>query len=240
MIEIEGLTVRFGGVKGINDLSATLPARITGLVGPNGAGKTTLLNVLSGFVRPSEGRIAVDGRDVLSLAVHKRAGFGIRRTFQNEQVVENLTVKDNVAAVLDNVPSGGQPAQRLIRKVLDYVGLTQQAQRLGSELNAYDRRMVEIARATVGQPRLVMMDEPGAGLAQDEVEHLRQVIVGIPDFCGAQVLLVDHDVDLISAVCEATLVLDFGSRIAYGPTAEVLKDPKVRAAYLGIVEGEAA
>ena len=240
MIEIEGLTVRFGGVKGVNDLSATLPARITGLVGPNGAGKTTLLNVLSGFVRPSEGRIAVDGRDVLSLAVHKRAGFGIRRTFQNEQVVENLTVKDNVAAVLDNVPSGGQPAQRLIRKVLDYVGLTQQAQRLGSELNAYDRRMVEIARATVGQPRLVMMDEPGAGLAQDEVEHLRQVIVGIPDFCGAQVLLVDHDVDLISAVCEATLVLDFGSRIAYGPTAEVLKDPKVRAAYLGIVEGEAA
>ena len=240
MIGIEGLTVRFGGVKGINDLSASLPARITGLVGPNGAGKTTLLNVLSGFVRPSEGRITVDGKDVLSLAVHKRAGFGIRRTFQNEQVVENLTVRDNVAAVLDNVPSGGQPAQRLIRKVLDYVGLTQQAQRLGSELNAYDRRMVEIARATVGQPRLVMMDEPGAGLAQDEVEHLRQVIVGIPDFCGAQVLLVDHDVDLISAVCEATLVLDFGSRIAYGPTADVLKDPKVRAAYLGIVEGEAA
>ena len=240
MIGIEGLTVRFGGVKGINDLSASLPARITGLVGPNGAGKTTLLNVLSGFVRPSEGRITVDGKDVLSLAVHKRAGFGIRRTFQNEQVVENLTVRDNVAAVLDNVPSGGQPAQRLIRKVLDYVGLTQQAQRLGSELNAYDRRMVEIARATVGQPRLVMMDEPGAGLAQDEVEHLRQVIVGIPDFCGAQVLLVDHDVDLISAVCEATLVLDFGSRIAYGPTADVLKDPRVRAAYLGIVEGEAA
>ena len=240
MIGIEGLTVRFGGVKGINDLSASLPARITGLVGPNGAGKTTLLNVLSGFVRPSEGRITVDGKDVLSLAVHKRAGFGIRRTFQNEQVVENLTVRDNVAAVLDNVPSGGQPAQRLIRKVLDYVGLTQQAQRLGSELNAYDRRMVEIARATVGHPRLVMMDEPGAGLAQDEVEHLRQVIVGIPDFCGAQVLLVDHDVDLISAVCEATLVLDFGSRIAYGPTADVLKDPRVRAAYLGIVEGEAA
>ena len=96
--------------------------------------------------------------------------------------------------------------------------------------------MVEIARATVGKPRLLMMDEPGAGLAEEESDHLRQVIKAIPEFCGAQVLLVDHDVDLIQATCTATLVLDFGSRIAYGPTAEALADPKVRAAYLGVVE----
>ena len=90
-----------------------------------------------------------------------------------------------------------------------------------------------------GTPKLVMMDEPGAGLSQDEATHLRDVILGIPDFCGAQVLLVDHDVDLISATCQATLVLDFGSKLAYGPTAEVLKDPKVQAAYLGVFEEDA-
>ena len=212
---------------------------MTGLVGPNGAGKTTLLNVLSGFVAPTTGSVLVDGADALRLAVHKRAAFGIRRTFQNEQVVENLSVEDNIAAVLDNVPTNGQTRRHLIRKALDYVGLTPRARVLGGALNAYDRRMVEIARATVGAPRLIMMDEPGAGLSEEEATHLRQVILGIPNFCGAQVLLVDHDVDLISATCVATLVLDFGSKIAYSPTAEVLKDPKVRAAYLGMVESAA-
>jgi ABC-type branched-subunit amino acid transport system ATPase component len=239
MIEIKNLTVQFGGVRGINDLSAALPESVTGLVGPNGAGKTTLLNVLSGFVAPSDGSVLVDGADALRLAVHKRAAFGIRRTFQNEQVVENLNVEDNIAAVLDNVPTNGQPRRQLIHKALDFFGLGQRARTLGGALNAYDRRMVEIARATIGAPRLVMMDEPGAGLSEEEVAHLRQTIIGIPEHCGAQVLLVDHDVDLISATCSATLVLDFGSRIAYGPTAEVLKDPKVRAAYLGMVEAAA-
>ena len=109
----------------------------------------------------------------------------------------------------------------------------------GRNLNAFERRMVEIARATVGSPRLIMMDEPGAGLSQDESEHLRQVIRNVHRYCGAQVLLVDHDVDLISATCTATLVLDFGSPIAYGPTPDVLADPKVRAAYLGVLEESA-
>ncbi|MDA8248364.1 MAG: ATP-binding cassette domain-containing protein [Rhodospirillales bacterium] len=238
MIEISGVTVLFGGVRGINDLTATLLARITGLVGPNGAGKTTLLNVLSGFVRPSAGTIKVDGENVLRLPPYRRAAYGIRRTFQTEQVVENLTVWNNVAAVLDNLPLRGGSRKELIVAALDYVGLAGRSRQIGVELNACDRRMVEIARCIVARPRLVMMDEPGAGLSETEADQLRAVIVGIPEFCGAQVLLVDHDVDLISATCEATLVLDFGSRIAYGPTAEVLKDPKVRAAYLGTVEGE--
>jgi ABC-type branched-subunit amino acid transport system ATPase component len=239
MIETRDLTVQFGGVRSINDLTVTLPEPVTGLVGPNGAGKTTLLNVLSGFVAPTAGSVRVDGVDALQLAVHKRAAFGIRRTFQNEQVVENLSVEDNVAAVLDNVPVVGQTRRQWIRQALDYVGMAQRARMLAGALNAYDRRMVEIARATAGAPKLVMMDEPGAGLSQEETAHLRDVIIGIPDFCGAQVLLVDHDVDLISATCTATLVLDFGSKIAYGPTADVLKDPKVRAAYLGMVEATA-
>jgi ABC-type branched-subunit amino acid transport system ATPase component len=107
-------------------------------------------------------------------------------------------------------------------------------------LIAHDRRMVEIGRALVGKPRLVMMDEPGAGLSDAESDHLRSVILGIPDFCGAQVLLVDHDVDLIGATCAATIVLDFGSLIAHGPTSQVLTDPKVRAAYLGLADDAVA
>jgi branched-chain amino acid transport system ATP-binding protein len=164
---------------------------------------------------------------------NRRAAFGLRRTFQTEQVVENLTVRNNVAAALDNLPTGGRVRHDLIGEALDYVGLNRQAERIGAVLNASERRLVEIARCIVAKPRLVMMDEPGAGLSQGESDHLRDVIVGIPEFCGAQVLLVDHDVDLISATCQETLVLDFGSKIAFGVTAEVLKDPKVRAAYLG-------
>jgi ABC-type branched-subunit amino acid transport system ATPase component len=239
MIEIEDLTVMFGGVRGLNALNATLPEPVTGLVGPNGAGKTTLINVLSGFVRPTIGAVKIDGENLGGIALHKRAAFGIRRTFQNEQVVENLTAGGNVTAVLDNVPTDRRPRRDLVEAALGFVGMIPKLHVMGADLNAYERRLVEIARATVGRPRLVMMDEPGAGLSRDESEHLRSVIKGIPDYCGAQVLLVDHDVDLISATCIATLVLDFGSRIAYGPTPAVLADPKVRAAYLGVAEESA-
>ena len=239
MIEIRNLTVEFGGVRGLNDLTADLGAKITGLVGPNGAGKTTLLNVISGFVRRSTGSVTVDGQDLLKIAINRRAAFGVRRTFQTEQVVENLTVRNNVAAALDNLPTGGKTQKELIGEALDYVGLSKDAEQVGFALNASDRRLVEIARCIIAKPRLVMMDEPGAGLSEAESDHLREVIVGIPDYCGAQVLLVDHDVDLISATCHETLVLDFGSKIAFGKTADVLKDPKVRAAYLGTLEAAA-
>jgi branched-chain amino acid transport system ATP-binding protein len=233
VIEIEGLVVSFGGVSAVSNLTATLVAPVTGLIGPNGAGKTTVLNVLSGFVRPAQGTVKVDGIDVLNIAAYRRSAFGIRRTFQTEQVVLNLSVRDNVAAILDHVPHGPKGREEIIGETLVYVGLQDRPHRLGGELSASDRRMVEIARGIVGSPRLIMMDEPGAGLSETEADHLRRVIVGIPAHCGAQVLLVDHDVDLISRTCSATLVLDFGVKIAYGLTEEVLKDPAVRTAYLG-------
>jgi ABC-type branched-subunit amino acid transport system ATPase component len=233
VIEIENLVVTFGGVTAISSLTASLEAPVSGLIGPNGAGKTTLLNVLSGFVRPQQGSVKVDGTDILRIATHKRSAFGIRRTFQTEQVVLNLSVRDNIAAILDHVPHGPRSRDDIISAALAYVGLASRSNRLGAELSASDRRMVEIARGIVGSPRLIMMDEPGAGLSEAEADHLRRVIAGIPDHCGAQVLLVDHDVDLIADMCAATLVLDFGSKIAYGRTDDVLKDPAVRAAYLG-------
>jgi ABC-type branched-subunit amino acid transport system ATPase component len=233
VIEIENLVVAFGGVSAVSNLTATLDAPVTGLIGPNGAGKTTLLNVLSGFVRPARGTVKIDGIDILGIAAYRRSAFGIRRTFQTEQVVLNLSVWDNVAAILDHVPHGPPSRDEIIRAALAYVGLQDRPHRLGGELSASDRRMVEIARGIVGSARLVMMDEPGAGLSDSEAEHLRRVIVGIPENWGAQVLLVDHDVDLISQTCSATLVLDFGVKISYGPTEDVLKDPAVRTAYLG-------
>jgi branched-chain amino acid transport system ATP-binding protein len=236
MIEISDLTVAFGGVRGLNALTAELPEPVTGLVGPNGAGKTTLINVLSGFIRPASGAVKIDGRDIGAIPAHKRAAFGIRRTFQNEQVVENLSVEDNVRAVLDNVPAGGRSKRDGLERALRFVGLEGRAKVMGRDLAAFERRMVEIARAVVGAPKLIMMDEPGAGLAEDESAKLRAVIKDVHAHCGAQVLLVDHDVELISAACSATLVLDFGSRIAYGPTTVVLADPRVRSAYLGVVE----
>ena len=236
MIEICNLTVEFGGVHALNDLTVDIGAKITGLVGPNGAGKTTLLNVLSGFVRRARGSVRVDGQDLLRIPMIHRAAFGVRRTFQTEQVVENLTVWNNVAAALDHLPVGKGSRRDLIAEVLGYVGLLEGAGRSGFSLNACDRRLVEIARSIIAKPKLVMMDEPGAGLSQTESDHLREVIVGLPDFCGAQVLLVDHDVDLISSTCQETLVLDFGSKIAFGKTADVLNDAKVRAAYLGTLE----
>jgi branched-chain amino acid transport system ATP-binding protein len=233
VIEIDRIEVRFGGVRALNSLTATLDAPVTGLIGPNGAGKTTLLNVLSGFVRPTAGSVKVDGQDVAKLPTYRRSAFGIRRTFQTEQVVLNLSVWDNVAGMLDHVPFAPRPRDEVIRSALRYTGLADRAHWIGGALAAADRRMVEIARCIVGAPKVVMMDEPGAGLSELESDFLRKAIVGIPDFCGAQVLLVDHDVDLISATCSKTLVLDFGTMIAFGPVEATLKDPKVRAAYLG-------
>jgi ABC-type branched-subunit amino acid transport system ATPase component len=233
VIEIDNLEVRFGGVNAISNLTATLDSPVTGLIGPNGAGKTTLLNVLSGFVMPTKGTVKVDGTDIAPLKVHRRAAFGIRRTFQTEQVVLNLSVWDNVAGVLDHIPSKDKSTAEAVAAALRFTGIHDRRFMMGGELSASDRRMVEIARSIVGAPRVIMMDEPGAGLGNAESDFLRQVIVGIPKFCGAQVLLVDHDVDLISDTCATTLVLDFGSKIALGPVQQVLQDAKVRAAYLG-------
>jgi branched-chain amino acid transport system ATP-binding protein len=233
MIEISDLEVRFGGVRALRTLTATLDAPVTGLIGPNGAGKTTLLNVLSGFIRPTAGTVKVDGQDVARLAAWRRSAFGIRRTFQTEQVVLNLSVWDNIAGMLDHVPFAPRARDDVIRSALIYTGLSDRGHLMGGALAAADRRMVEIARCVVGSPKVIMMDEPGAGLSESESDFLRKVIIGIPDFCGAQVLLVDHDVDLISATCGKTLVLDFGTMIAYGPVEATLRDPKVRAAYLG-------
>ena len=234
MIEVESLTVRFAGVTPIDNMSVSFPGGTCGLIGPNGAGKTTFFNVLSGFVRPASGSVTAFGDDLLRMAHFRRARWGIRRTFQTEQAISSLTVFDNVAMIHSKLR--GSARRDDILGSIDYVGggVTPWA-KVGS-LTAGQRRLVEVARAVAGKPRLVLLDEPAAGLPDEETEHLTTVIKRIPEQTGALTILVDHDMSLVSAVCETTAVLDFGKLIASGPTAQVLRDEHVMRAYLGTAE----
>jgi branched-chain amino acid transport system ATP-binding protein len=230
VLEIRDVTVRFGGVRPLVEVTLTFPPGISGLVGPNGAGKTTMLNVLSGFVRPATGSLWFEGQ-ALNQAPHRRARRGLRRTFQAEQVVLELSARDNVRLAVENL---GAPASDVDR-VLRAVGL-ESPDRPGLRLSMLERRLVEIARALVGTPRLVLLDEPGAGLAEADARTLVPLIHRLAEADGTVVVLVDHDMDLVQTVCGELAVLDFGRLIAQGPTADVLADPVVARAYLGTEE----
>jgi ABC-type branched-subunit amino acid transport system ATPase component len=233
MIHIDRLVVVFGGLRSINELTVDLSGKIVGVVGPNGAGKTTLLNVLSGFVIPASGTVTAFGQNLLALPAHRRAQWGLRRTFQTEQVVDDLSVWDNVSVMLDTTRLSGKERRTQVQAALDLVGLNDIAAHRGQELSSYERRRVEIARSVVGHPRIILMDEPGAGLSEAESAELQAIVNRVPEMCDAMVILVDHDVSLIAATCVSTAVLDFGSLIAHGPTDQVLHDERVKAAYLG-------
>ena len=233
MITVEHLTVRFAGVTPIDDMSVVFPGGTCGLIGPNGAGKTTFFNVLSGFVKPVAGTITAFGDNLLKMADFRRARWGLRRTFQTEMAIERLSVFDNVAMIHEH--SGAKRSSRRgdVLAAIDFVGLEAPPRARVGGLGARERRLVEVARAVVGRPRLVLLDEPAAGLPDEETEHLSRVIQRIPDEFGALVILVDHDMSLVSACCESTAVVDFGKLIASGPTAEVLRNEHVMRAYLG-------
>jgi branched-chain amino acid transport system ATP-binding protein len=233
MIRIEALTVQFGGVKPLDALDAEFGAPVCGLIGPNGAGKTTLLNVLSGFVRPVGGTILFDGARLLELSPRRRVALGLRRTFQQELVVDELTALENLRAIADHVSADRVAARREVDLALEFVGLSDRRGTLGRQLNLYERRMIEIAKTLVGRPKLILLDEPGAGFNDAETERLRQLLSKVPAAFDTRLVLIDHDADLIASVCIDTLVLDFGKRLAMGPTRAVLDDPVVRRAYLG-------
>ena len=236
MIEVEGLTVRFAGVTPIDEMSVVFERGTCGLIGPNGAGKTTFFNVLSGFVNPATGSIQAFGEDLLKMVDYRRARWGLRRTFQTEMAIEQLSVFENVAMIHEHSGAKRSTRSSEVLSAIEFAGLdVPPATRVGV-LGAGERRLVEIARAVVGKPRVVLLDEPAAGLPDEETGHLAQVIKEIPGKFGALVILVDHDMSLVSACCETTAVLDFGKLIASGPTAEVLRDEHVMRAYLGTEE----
>jgi len=235
VIEVGGLTVRYGGVTSLDGMDLTFEKGTCGLIGPNGAGKTTFFNVLSGFVKPAAGTVRAFGDDLLALPHFKRARWGVRRTFQTEQAISDLSVYDNVAMI--HSPLRGSARRADVLEAIEFTGLPDPYATVSS-LTAGQRRLVEVARTLAGKPRLILLDEPAAGLPDEETAHLSSVIRKIPEHAGALTILVDHDMSLVSAVCETTAVLDFGKLIASGPTAAVLRDETVMRAYLGTAEVE--
>jgi branched-chain amino acid transport system ATP-binding protein len=234
MIRLDELTIRFGGLVALDAVSAEFTAKVAGIIGPNGAGKTTIMNIVSGFLSATSGRIAVDGEDFLRLSPHRRAHRGLRRSFQKEQIADDLTVLENVLVQTDWSMTGWTAKRDEAIEMLTVVGLVHKASQPGGSLTGFERRLADVARCLVGRPKLVMFDEPAGGLSVEETRILGDLILRIHDLSGAQTLVIDHDVELINRICAETLVLDFGRRIAFGPTGEVLADPRVKAAYLGI------
>jgi len=238
VIEVEALTVRFAGITPVDDVSIVFPSGTCGLIGPNGAGKTTFFNVLSGFVKPAAGSIRGFGEDLLKMADYRRARWGLRRTFQQEQAIEQLSVFDNVAMIHEHSHARRSSRRADVLSAIEFVGLEIHPKAKVRGLGAHERRLVEVARAVVGNPKLVLLDEPAAGLPEEETGKLGEVIRRIPEQFGALVILVDHDMSLVSACCETTAVLDFGKLIASGSTRDVLRDENVMRAYLGTEEVE--
>src|SRR4051812_28242631 len=185
-------------------MTVTFAEGTCGLIGPNGAGKTTFFNVMSGFVKPAHGAVRAFGDDLLAMTDFRRARWGVRRTFQTEQAIANLSVFENVLILHEHTGGSRRTRRQDVMSAIDFVGLAAVARRQVGTLGAGQRRLVEIARAVVGTPRVVLLDEPAAGLPDEETEHLGRVIQRIPHETGALVVLVDHDMSLVSSCCATT------------------------------------
>jgi len=226
VLEIDGLSVRFGQTRALNDVSLALGSETVGLIGPNGAGKTTLLDTVTGFVRPVAGRVRFEGADISHLPAWRRARIGVRRTFQAVELFDDLTVEENLVAA-------SRTEARPATWPLDFFGIGRYAKELAQDLPAGVRRLVGIARAVAGNPKVLLLDEPGAGLHPEEIDALGNALGHVHSELGMGILLVDHQLPLISLVCERVLVLNFGSVIASGTLAYVTSDSNVVQAYLG-------
>jgi len=239
----EGLRVTYGGVVAVDGVDLSVPeGHVVGLIGPNGAGKSSMIDALTGYHPPSGGQVRFGGQDITRLRPHLRARRGLARTFQSIELFDDLTVEENLLVAADRTGVFGAlrdvvlPARRAARDDIDWAleacGLQDVAGRLPTELSHGRRKLVGVARALAQRPRLVLLDEPAAGLDTDESLELGRRLRSMPEQ-GVSVLLVDHDMGLVLSVCDHVHVLDFGRIIARGTPAEIREDPAVIAAYLG-------
>jgi len=223
----------FAGVEALRDVSLELgPGEVVGLIGPNGAGKSTLVNILTGFDRPSRGRVMLEERDVTRWSAHRRGRHGLSRTFQHTHAFRGLTVRENVEVSALGVGASGRTATRRADELLGLLGLSEYADRPASDLAHGDERRLGVARALATDPRYVLMDEPAAGLPEAEVPRFATAVNAVRER-GAGVLLVDHNVALVLEVCERIHVLDQGATLAEGTPDEIRAHMGVAAAYLG-------
>jgi branched-chain amino acid transport system ATP-binding protein len=253
VLDISGVTVQFGGLTALDSVSLrAAPRQVTGIIGPNGAGKTTLLNATCGFVRPSAGAISFGGHELTGIRPHRLAGLGIARTLQGVGLFQGLSVIENVMigathaaragfwSGLFGLPWSDRDERRLreqAMQALGRVGATTLADSMPDTLAYGLRKRVALARALVGRPRLLLLDEPASGLSEQELPELGDLI---REFAGeASVVVIEHRMDLMMSVCDTIFVLDFGKLIAAGSPDQVQADPAVTAAYLGAEDSAA-
>jgi branched-chain amino acid transport system ATP-binding protein len=241
LLSLKDVSVRFGGLVAVDGLSTDIPAgEVRGLIGPNGSGKTTTINAISGFYKPASGSIKLESHELVGLPPHEAAAHGMARTFQNLRVFPNLTVLENHDVVIHprRVKEEEKNLRQRARAIASDMGLRGQEDTVCKSLPYGRRRLVEIGRALMSRPKFIMLDEPTVGMTAEEIEQVKNIIFQLKKNM-ITVLIVGHDMKIIMSVCDCITVLNYGKKIAEGPSSEIQSNSQVIEAYLGAGEEDA-
>jgi branched-chain amino acid transport system ATP-binding protein len=249
ILELKNITKKFGGVTAINDTSFSVePKQIYGLIGPNGAGKTTIFNIITGNYKPTKGEVFLDGKNITNKKNYKIVREGIARTFQNIRLFSSMSVEENVLIGLENsanytyieamfrLPryySQEKKIKAVANEVMEFLGILEYKDELATSLSYGIQRKVEIARALATSPKLLLLDEPAAGMNPNETHELARLLFDIRDHYNVTILLIEHDMKFVNHLCDKVMVLDYGKTIFEGDIKDAIEDEEVIKAYLG-------